>query len=84
VGVIPDGEALATTEAPTDKDTPPDLEYACGLHFIYTALDETFFRHDFDIPMSIHIHYPKANQGVLQADIPKATGSSGRDRLCLH
>jgi hypothetical protein len=42
VGVIPNSEALATNEALTDKDTPPDLEYAGGLSFIYMAVDETF------------------------------------------
>lgn len=42
MGVIPNSEALATNEALTDKDTPPDLEYVGGLSFIYMAVDETF------------------------------------------
>jgi hypothetical protein len=76
MGVIRDGEASTTNEAPTDEDTPPDLEYAGGLRSIYTAADETFFQNNFDIPMSVRIHYPEADQGVF----PKP----GSEDICFH
>lgn len=62
--VRPDEEASATNEASTDEDILPDLEYARGLHSICTASDETFFRHNFDIFSSVHIHFPRVDQGI--------------------
>jgi hypothetical protein len=50
-----DGEVSTTNAAPTNKDILPDLESTRGLQSIYTASDETFLRHNFDIPASICI-----------------------------
>jgi hypothetical protein len=61
MGVISDGEASTTNKAPIDKETPPDLEYAGGLRYIYMAAEETFLLHNFDILASMHIHYPGAD-----------------------
>lgn len=57
VGVVEGSETSATNEVAVTKDIPPYMEYARWLRSKYTMADESFLRHNYDIPASVCLHF---------------------------
>lgn len=60
-----DGQTSATNEVSFVGSVPPGMEYAHKLHSKYSAADETFLWHNYDIPASVRLHFPGPDQQIF-------------------